>query len=444
MKSPLRAARFYELLIERTSSSSSDENTASENRRDAELDLAELLEVDPTLSKRYSYLGLLVQSASRGHADAQHKLAVAYGTGIAARDLTPMDPGRSLFLEYISALSGNVLANLGMGYRYSTGIGVTESCEAALPHYQYAADHAAESIQVYGVHAHQPDTLKLSEANDPTRMSRRDGTLELADYYAHLADQGDALAAVTLGNMLLTGTRNMALNETLALRYLNIAAEAQNPAGAGLQGYVLLNQYMEEVERVRKQEGLTAAQQYAQSPSGAHRADKFLKLLQFAHRKGDANGIVGLGLAYFHGIGYRANLTKALDLLERAATSHPDAGYFIGEICMGLPSMELSGLGSDKSRARFKAQEVRGAEGQHPVRGATPAETRTLQSQAVTHAVQSKEIDPAAAARAYSISAQLGNVLSQHRSVLPIELLLCHCCSVPRVFCLAWQVGASI
>jgi TPR repeat protein len=417
IKSPLRAARFYELVNERLHGAqfSDEDNDSLVNRRAAELELAELLEADPTLSTRYSYLGLLISAASKGDADAQHKLSVAYATGVAARDLTPMDAGRALFLEYVSALSGNVMANMGMGYRYNMGIGVTESCEAALPHYQFAADHASESMPIYGVHAHPPDTLKLSEANDPSsRISRRDGTLELADYYAHLAEQGDALAAVTLGNMLLSGTRHLAYNETLALHYLKLAADANNPAGAGMYGYALLNQYLNDIQRMKNEQGLSAAQQYAQSSTDARmRTAHFIPLLRYANQKGDVNGIVGLGVAYFHGVGLRANFTEALNFLERAAAAHPDAGYFIGEICMGLQSMDLSG-GGDTSRGKFKKADIGSAPGK-VARGGTAAESRVREGQAISHAVQNKEIDPAAAARAYTVSAQLGHVLSQHR-----------------------------
>ena len=417
MKSPLRAARFYELVIERAESVTQPDDTTYQRKVEAEYELMELLETDPTLSKKYSYLGLNIRAADGGHAEAQHKLSVAYATGIAARDLTPMDAGRGLFLEYMSALSGHVLGNMGMGYRYLHGIGVIESCEAALPHYEFAANYAAEYVQQHGGHVQHPDTQKLSETMDPSsRWSKRDGTLELADYYAHLAEQGDALAAVTLGNMLLIGTRHLEANETRALHYLNLAAEAQNPAGAGLQGYVLLQKFLQQVQGIASSDSIHAARDYASSTAGRAQTDRILKLLQFANKKGDVHGILGMGVSYFHGIGQRANLSRALDHMERTAGAHMDAGFYIGEICMGLQSFDLSGDGELTSRAKSRHRVAAdGVVTDGIAKGNTPAETRALENHVITHAMQQKDVDPGAATRAYTVSAQLGHTLSQHR-----------------------------
>ena len=60
------------------------------------------------------------RAAELGQADAQHRLACAYATGIlhgGPGGLVPMDAGKGLLLEYVSALSGNAEANVGMGYR---------------------------------------------------------------------------------------------------------------------------------------------------------------------------------------------------------------------------------------------------------------------------------------------------------------------------------------
>ena len=53
------------------------------------------------------------------HKTAQHLLASTYATGLlnGHDGLVPMDAGRSLFLDYMAALSGNAEANMAMGYR---------------------------------------------------------------------------------------------------------------------------------------------------------------------------------------------------------------------------------------------------------------------------------------------------------------------------------------
>jgi TPR repeat protein len=216
--------------------------------------------------------------------------------------------------------------------------------------------------------------------------------------------------------MLLAGTRHMPGNETQALRYLHLAAEAQNPAGAGLQGYVLLNQFLAQMEELVLAEGLPAARKYCSTAAGMNQVDKFLKLLQFSNRKGDVHGILGMGVAYFHGVGLKANLTRALDHLERTAGSHADAGFYIGEICMGKLPLDLSGNG-DASGLAGKHQRTQGkrVETDGEAKGRNAAENQVLKRNAIAHAVQQKEIDTAAATRAYTVSAQLGHSLSQHR-----------------------------
>lgn len=423
-RSPLRAARFYEFLIDGNSSTGSNTgyyyDDADEYDTAAEFELSNLLEADPTLSTKHSYISTLIRAAAGGHPEAQHKLSVAYATGVAARDIMPMDAGRAVFLEYMSALSGNTLANMGMGYRYHQGIGVAESCEAALPHYEYAANVAAQAFEERGALSPQPDTLKLSEANDPSgKWLKREGTQELTDYYASLAEQGDGLAALTLGNMLLVGTRLSPANETKALYYLNLAAEAQNPAGAGLQGYVMLLQHLRSArEEIAKHNGdYTAAQRFSQSEEGEATVAKLLKLLRLAGKKGDVNGVLGLGMAYFHGVGVSANLTKAVEHIQRAVGVHIDAGYYLGEICMGLQTMELSTT-SQFSRARAATASSSSITTDGVSKGSTALETRMIDNHRILQAVGQKAIDPAAASRGYAISAQMGHTLAQHRYLL--------------------------
>lgn len=411
-KSLLRAARFYEFIIDR--SNNNGDNTTHLNDSTAEFELSELLVLDPTLSTKHSYLTTLIRAAAGGHPEAQHKLSVAYGTGIAARDIIPMDAGRAVFLEYMAALSGNTLANMGMGYRYYQGIGVAESCEASLPHYEFAANVAAQAIEEQGMLTTQPDTLKLSEANDPAgKWSKRESTQELTDYYAQLAEQGDAMAALTLGNMLIVGTRMAPANVTKALHFLNLAAEANNPSAAGLQGYVLLLQHLHAARREATQHNgdFAAAQRFSQSEESEATIAKILKLLRMARKKNDVNGVLGLGLAYFHGVGVSANLTKAVEHIQRAVGVHIDAGYYLGEICMGLQSMELS-VTSQFSRTYTSSSDVT-TDG--VTKGKNAVETRMIESHMIRQAQSKKTIDTTAAVRGYMVSAQMGHVLAQHR-----------------------------
>jgi TPR repeat protein len=208
------------------------------------------------------------------------------------------------------------------------------------------------------------------------------------------------------------GTRLSPANETKALYYLNLAAEARNPAGAGLQGYVLLLQLLRATQdEIDRHDGdVTVGQRFTQSDVVEAKVAKLLKLLRAASKKGDVNGVLGLGLAYFHGVGVSANLTKAVEHLQRAVGVHIDAGYYLGEICMGTPSLELSST-SQFSRTRHATTIATDGVS----KGRNKMENRLIESHLIGHAVSQKAIDPAAAARAYSTSAQMGHVLAQHR-----------------------------
>lgn len=340
-------------------------------------EFSEVLEASPSCSSRYTALELLIRAADGGNHNAQHKLSAAYATGVYAADhLVPMDAGRSLLLEYVSALSGNVLANIGMGYRFMNGIGVVENCDQALPYYEYAANQAIADIIRLGQPVN-PDKMKLSEVLDPNaRWLKSEATSELTDYYSHLAEKGDVTAASTLGNLYLMGTRLIPVDHDRAIYYLQIAANAKNAAASGHLGYLLLKKfhhretYGEEMDMSKLNSPTATMDVPAFMVDNNERINKnttyMIELVKYAHRKGEVSGIVGLGFALLKGIlRDEANaLSKAAECFQRALGAHPEAGYYLGEIHMGM-----------------------GGHG----------------------------MDPQAALRYYSIAAQLGSMKAQHR-----------------------------
>jgi hypothetical protein len=60
-----------------------------------------------------------------------------------------MNSGRALFLEYMSALSGHPMANMGMGYRYMQGIGVTQVHTLILFYTLYTSIHLYIYTSIY-------------------------------------------------------------------------------------------------------------------------------------------------------------------------------------------------------------------------------------------------------------------------------------------------------
>lgn len=202
-------------------------------------DLAELYEteglatVDPIKA-----FELLVKAANVGHPVAQHKLAVAYSTGIYT-SLTPIDLGRALILENFAALAGNPEAHMGMGYRYLKGLGVQESCEKALPYYEYAANYAATQIEARG-YTLFADRVRLSE-QDGIDNSKREIDVEVVDYYMHLADEGDISAAVSLAWIYLQGSERVDQNISKASEMFRRAADWGHVGASGQLGYMILS-----------------------------------------------------------------------------------------------------------------------------------------------------------------------------------------------------------
>lgn len=383
MKTPRNAAlaaEFYEVIITQLMVNSSEYDIGL-----AALELSELLESEPThlsLSSEFSYLDLLMRSADAGNGDAQHKLSVAYATGVAARDLVPMDSGRAAVLEYMSALSGNPVANMGMGFRYLNGIGVVESCERALPFYEFAANHVADLIHREGSRQ-QPDRFKLSEAGG--QWMKREGSLELIEYYTHLAEDGDGTAASMLGNMYLMGTRTVPIDEKLALHYLNVAADRKNVMASGVLGYTLITRYIKEYRRQLSSVDRSSSGMHSFTPDGK-RLDQIVHLLTFASDKSDVSGALGLALASYHGIGVPVNMTMALETFHNLIGIHVDAGFYLGEVCMGLKPLNAS------ADVRGNARYI----------NAMPGTSSGL-------------LGSFGAINGYALSAQLGNVLAQHR-----------------------------
>ena len=92
---------------------------------DALYELAEILQSSyKNVTAMSEGFGYLIRSANAGHVKAQHKLSSAYATGVFGAALVPMDAGKALLLEYMSALGGSPEASMGMGYRFLYGIGV--------------------------------------------------------------------------------------------------------------------------------------------------------------------------------------------------------------------------------------------------------------------------------------------------------------------------------
>lgn len=301
---------------------------------------SQFLELYPHLTKQESAFELLVQAADEGMPEAQFKLSTVYATGVYMGELVPMDAGRALYLNYMAALGGVPLANMAMGYRFLNGLGVKESCQNALPFYELAADIAAEQIERTG----QTTLVNLPKLGTATTVSKSEVNQELVDYYTHLAEKGDASAAIALGQVLVSGTRLVPRNIDEAARLLSIAAEAQNAMGKGMLAYVVAS------EMVRRNRTM---QHWSSSGDSIHSDRLFpttpiineymrkpadvMEMLQFSAQFGDVYGQMGMGLVNLYGkdifgpSSKPQNRTRAIELFRKHLGAHADAGYYLGK-----------------------------------------------------------------------------------------------------------------
>lgn len=371
----------YEPGFHKDGSRPEDELTTRKTAASALFELSELLELYPHLSNNRSSLELLTRSADEGEPNSQHKLSVMLATGVGRNYLVPMDAGKSLLLEYTSALEGNPQANMGMGYRLLNGIGMAANCEAALPFYEYAANAAieylAENEQV------NPDTARLSEVSDPNNAwFKNEVNEELIDYYATSAENGDVQAAMTLGNIFAVGTRRVHADRERAIHFLSIAADAKHVPACGRLGYLLAKQY----RRERKNKGNKG--RVDDRSKDIPELTRIIELLDFSRLAGDTTAQIGTGYIHLYGIGVDVNKTRAEELFQKFMGAHSDAGFYLGEI--------YATTGPDAPVPP----------GQAPL---------PLSRHKGTTAHTQGHADYATALRCYSLSATLGNPFAQHR-----------------------------
>uniref|UniRef100_UPI00398F62FF protein sel-1 homolog 1-like n=1 Tax=Pristiophorus japonicus TaxID=55135 RepID=UPI00398F62FF len=131
--------------------------------------------------------------AGEGLPKSQTFLGFLYATGLNVNS----SQAKALVYYTFGALGGNLMAHMALGYRYWSGIGVTQSCEAALTHYRVVANHVANDISQTGGLVVQKIRL-LDEVENP---GSNNGMLDedLIQYYQFLAEKGDVQAQLDLG-----------------------------------------------------------------------------------------------------------------------------------------------------------------------------------------------------------------------------------------------------
>lgn len=183
---------------------------------------------------RSPYESMLSDSVA-GIPEGQIMLAATFSTGV-HMSLTPLNAHSAIQLQHMAALSGLPEAHMALGYRYLYGLGVPESCESALKHYEYAANHVVNEIEARGS-SFYIDHSRLSDSSLSRKRPKDEFDPELMDFYTKLAEEGDMQAAMTASNVYLTGARKVPQNPALADKYLRLAASKDVPTARGQLGY---------------------------------------------------------------------------------------------------------------------------------------------------------------------------------------------------------------
>ncbi|KAB1262268.1 Protein sel-1-like protein 2 [Camelus dromedarius] len=199
----------------------------------------------------------------------------SYGIGM------EYNQAKALIYYTFGSAGGSMMSQMILGYRYLSGINVLQNCEVALNHYKKVADYIADKLEKSeGIPV---EKVRLTER--PENLSSNSEILDwdIYQYYKFLAERGDVQIQVSLGQLHLIGRKGLDQDYFKALYYFLKAAKA-----------------------------------------GSANAMAFIG-------KGNAIGLHGLGLLYFHGKGVPVNYTEALKYFQKAAEKGwPNAQFQLG------------------------------------------------------------------------------------------------------------------
>ena len=111
-----------------------------------------------------------------GNATSQSILAFMYSTGL--QEVVPVDQAKALLFYTFAALGGDQNAEMALGYRYWSGIGVSEDCMMALDWYESAAEKGMYWLALIAHILNSRQTLQ------PWRISNLDHLVD-AHFHPH-------------------------------------------------------------------------------------------------------------------------------------------------------------------------------------------------------------------------------------------------------------------
>jgi len=239
-----------------------------------------------------------------GQPDAQFGLGFLHATGT----LGNSSQSKALLHYAFGAFGGSSFAQMALGYRYWSGMGVATSCEKALDYYRRVAQAVADKVTFGGGAAIQ--RTRLQDEYESGGFSNAVLDNDLIEYYQLLADKGDVEAQVGLGQLHYQGGRGIEMNHRLAHNYFTQAAETNNPIAMAMLGKLYLMGSGDVIS--------------------ANNDTAFMYFKRSADM-GNAIGQSGLGLMYLEGRGVTQDFKKAMDYFRKAA----DQQWVDGQLQLG-------------------------------------------------------------------------------------------------------------
>ncbi|XP_020656897.3 protein sel-1 homolog 2 isoform X3 [Pogona vitticeps] len=239
----------------------------------------------------------------------------SYGIGV------EYNQAKALLYYTFASTGGNLISQMILGNRYWLGINVPRNCEAALINYRKVADFIANKLEK---REEMPvEKVRLMERSENLSSEFLDWNIH--QYYKFLAERGDTLIQLYLGQLHLMGRKGLEKDHTKAFYYFLKAANAGNADGMAFLGKMYL-----EGSAAVTQSNITA-----------------LKYFIMAADKGNSIGLWGLGLLYFHGRGVPLNYTEAFKYFQKAAKK----GSANAQFQLGVMYHTGSGVKRDFKRA---------------------------------------------------------------------------------------------
>ncbi|KAK4472806.1 hypothetical protein MN116_004023 [Schistosoma mekongi] len=257
--------------------------------------------------------------SNEGNPRGQFGLGFLYASGLHVNASIP----HALVYLTFSALGGDNFADMALGYRYWTGVGVEEDCEAALTHYHRVAQvvfkEVSERFESGGPTLLGPMIRRARLLDEVDVMGSVDGDLTISEdlfqYYQFMAYKKNVSAMVGLGQLYYYGRHGVEMNHEKAFHYFNLAAES---------GSAIAMAYLGEMYMV----GSSAV------PNDSIKA---LKYLRKSAEENNPIGQTGLALAYLYGrAGLPVKPVTALELFLKAADQGwPEAQLHLGRLFLG-------------------------------------------------------------------------------------------------------------